>query len=101
MEAYMGFNCPSCQSSVNNKEVIGRRREGLVTEKQCPACGAWLRLNPKMEILKNSGLIILLITSILNIALLFPEKQIIFSIMGILGAGVALFVVLKGGMVIS
>lgn len=97
----MGFNCPSCQSSVSNKEVIGRRRVGLITEKQCPLCGAWLRLKPKIEILKNSGLIIILITSILNIALLFPEKQTVFSIVGILGAGITLFVVLKGEVIVS
>jgi hypothetical protein len=90
------FDCPSCQVTINNMDVKARRRQGLANQIQCPKCDSWLRLNPKIEAIKMAGLSVLLVTSVLNILLVFPEFEHELSIAGIVGVSLALFAFLKG-----
>ena len=92
----MKFDCPSCQATINNMDVKARRRQGLFQNIQCPKCDAWLRMNPKMDALKTGGLVVLLISSILNVSKVIPAFEIELSIAGLIGVSLALFSVLKG-----
>ncbi len=97
----MKYDCPSCHKDINNMEIKGRRREGLVLKKQCPHCNTWLRLNPIMDALKTGGLIVLLVSSILNISKVMPAFEIELSIAGLIGVSLALFSALTGKLVIA
>jgi len=77
-------------------DVKTRRRQGLINQVQCPKCDSWLRLNPKTEAIKMVGLTALLVTSLLNIFLVFPKYEHELSIVGIVGVSLALFAFLKG-----
>lgn len=92
----MKFDCPSCQATINNMDVKARRRQGLFQNIQCPKCDTWLRMNPKMDVIKVAGLTVLLVTSLLNILRIFPNLENEFSIAGVVGVSLALFSVLKG-----
>ncbi len=77
-------------------DVKARRRQGLFQNIQCPKCDTWLRMNPKMDALKTGGLVVLLISSILNVSKVIPAFEIELSIAGLIGVSLALFSVLKG-----
>jgi len=90
------FDCPSCQATINNMDVKARRRQGFFQQVQCPQCDIWLRMNPKMDAMKMVGLVVLLITSLLNILRIFPNLENELSVAGFVGVSLALFSVLKG-----
>jgi hypothetical protein len=92
----MKINCPACQASINNMDIKERRRSGLFRQAQCPECHTWLRMNPVMESIKTTGLLVLLISSVLNILRIFPDFERELSIAGVIGVSFALFAVLKG-----
>lgn len=91
----MKFNCPLCQATINNKDVKARRKQGIVLQRQCPQCDAWLRLNLKMEVIKNTGLVTQLIIILLNFFSVFPEYETELSVVGIFGMSLALLIILK------
>jgi len=89
------FDCPSCQATIHNKDVKARRKEGFVLQRQCPQCDAWLRLNPKMEAVKNTGLMTQLIIILLNFFSVIPEYKTELSVVGLVGMSLALLIILK------
>lgn len=91
----MKFYCSSCHTTIHNKDVKSRRKEGFALQRQCPHCDAWLRLNPKMEAVKNTGLITQLIIILLNFFSVFPEYKTELSVIGIIGMSLALLSILK------
>lgn len=92
----MKFDCPSCQATINNMDVKDRRRQGLFQQIQCPQCASWLRMNPIMDAIKIAGLVMLLVTSLLNILRIFPAIELELSIAGFVGVSLALIAVLIG-----
>ena len=92
----MKFDCPSCQATINNMDVKDRRRQGLFQQIQCPHCESWLRMNPTMDAIKMIGLVMLLVTSLLNILRVFPAIELELSIAGFVGVSLALISVLIG-----
>ena len=53
-------------------------------------------MNPVMESIKTAGLLVLLISSVLNILKVLPAFEKELSIVGVIGVSLALFAVLKG-----
>jgi hypothetical protein len=94
----MKIDCPTCQASINNMDIKERRRSGLFKHAKCPKCNAWLRMNPVMESIKTTGLLLLLVSSLLNIFRVIPSLEIQLSIAGVIGVSLALIATLTAKM---
>ncbi|MFT6190541.1 MAG: hypothetical protein ACJAZ6_002381 [Oleispira sp.] len=94
----MKFDCPACQKNINNMDIKERRRKGIFKQAQCPECNAWLRMNPMMESIKTAGLLVLLVSSLLNVFRVMPALEAQLSIAAIIGVSLALIVTLTAKM---
>jgi hypothetical protein len=94
----MKIDCPACQASINNMDIKERRRSGLFKQAKCPKCNAWLRMNPVMESIKTTGLLLLLVSSLLNVFRVIPALEIQLSIAGLVGVSLALIATLTSKM---
>ncbi|MGK0248443.1 MAG: hypothetical protein ACI910_001174 [Oleispira sp.] len=94
----MKIDCPACQASINNMDIKERRRSGLFKQAKCPKCNAWLRMNPVMESIKTAGLLVLLVSSLLNVFRVIPALETPLSIAAIIGVSVALIATLTAKM---
>jgi hypothetical protein len=94
----MKIDCPACQTSINNMDIKERRRSGLFKQAKCPKCNAWLRMNPVMEGIKTAGLLLLLVSSLLNVFRVIPSLEIQLSIAGVIGVSLALIATLTAKM---
>ena len=92
----MKINCPSCAASYKTAEITQTRSTTRRVEHQCPNCSNWLRPAPRMMTVKTTGLIILLVFSLLNFIVSDIEIRLLFSATGFVGACIAAFGLFMG-----
>lgn len=92
----MKITCPNCQEKINPKEIKNIKKSSIYVEKQCPGCDTWFSLSKRLTIIKTIGILLLLITSLLNIFNIMSEYSAVFSSVGFAGVLVALLITFLG-----
>ena len=92
----MNVACPNCKSKVDSKDIKNINKKGIFIEKQCPSCREWFGLNKTQEVLKTAGILLLLITSLLNIFSINSEYSLVFSTIGFVGIFIAIIIIFFG-----
>ncbi|PLT24511.1 hypothetical protein [Pseudoalteromonas sp. MelDa3] len=88
----MKVACPNCKSKVDSKDIKNINKKGIFIKKQCPSCCEWFGLNKAQEVLKTAGILLLLITSLLNIFSIKSEHSLVFSTVGFVGIIIAIII---------
>lgn len=93
------MECPLCQGVFARKALKQVRKGNYGVETQCPKCDQWLMFEPKMMMIKNVGLFILLVFSVANFFIDNNDYRLACSFFGFAGACVALYGVFKGKLI--
>lgn len=88
--------CPSCHNKIKSTEIKNTNKKGIFFEAECPYCQTWIRLNKTQEIIKAAGILLLLITSLLNIFSIQSEYSLVFSTVGFVGIFIAMIITFFG-----
>ena len=97
----MKKTCPNCQQQINTKKISMQQKNGIHLDSQCPSCDTWFRLKFPLAILKMLGILLLLLTSLLNIFTIKSEFSLLFSMVGFIGIFIALLISFFGANEIS
>ncbi|MCT8986685.1 zinc-ribbon domain-containing protein [Shewanella phaeophyticola] len=95
------MECPNCKSQFARRalKVVRKGQHGV--EAQCPKCDTWLMFEPKMMLVKNIGMLMLLVFSVTNFFLENSDYRLMCSFAAFAGACIALFGVFKGKMIVA